>query len=292
MRTFQSSKQLCARALCTQQGNFGRALFNPPRQLWARPFAINKATNHHLYTSPGFPLPPPHSSRLLPPLLCAQLISPPSHIQASRDPHTPPPLLGMVASVCSLWPLCGHKEAIQAVRLKSGLSMALLQFLNLPGCGENSIRKFSCFIVRVEACCTGLPAGLPIKEIPVEPGLQCADSDGHHHTPRGHNLNYTIWTMYAESVSSYQCQTPLGARPFQSIRQLWVPPDQQGRALSNLSANFGRPRSTGARPFQSIRQLWARPDQRTLFNQQGNFGHALTNRASPFTIYQATLGAP
>jgi hypothetical protein len=74
--------------------------------------------------------------------------------------------------------------------------MAVLQFLNLPGCGEKCIRKFCYFIVRVEARCTGLPAGLPIKEIPVEPGLQSAGSDGHHHTPPGHNLNYTIWTMY------------------------------------------------------------------------------------------------
>ncbi len=41
----------------------------------------------------------------------------------------------------------------------------------------------------------GLPAGLPIKENPGEPGLQSAASDGHRHTPRGHNLNYTIWTM-------------------------------------------------------------------------------------------------
>jgi hypothetical protein len=51
------------------------------------------------------------------------------------------------------------------------IKMALLQFLNLPGFGENCIRKFSCFSVRVGACCTGLPAGLPIKENPGEPGL-------------------------------------------------------------------------------------------------------------------------
>jgi hypothetical protein len=89
--------------------------------------------------------------------------------------------------------------------------MTLLQFLNLPGCGENCIRKFSCYSVRVGACCTGLPAGLSIKENPGEPGLQSAASDGHRHTPRGHNLNYTIWTLYAESVSSQQCHSPLGA---------------------------------------------------------------------------------
>jgi hypothetical protein len=91
--------------------------------------------------------------------------------------------------------------------------MTSLQFLNLPGCGENCIRKFSGFSVRVGACCTGLPAGLPIKENPGEPGFgfQSAESDGHRHTPRGHNLNYTVWTLYAESVSSQQCHSPVGA---------------------------------------------------------------------------------
>jgi hypothetical protein len=35
--------------------------------------------------------------------------------------------------------------------------------------------------------CTGLPVGLPIKENP-----------GGRYTPRGHNLNYTIWILYAD----------------------------------------------------------------------------------------------
>jgi hypothetical protein len=43
---------------------------------------------------------------------------------------------------------------------------------------------------------------LPIKENPGEPSLQSPASDGHCHTTREHNLNYTIWTLYAESVSS------------------------------------------------------------------------------------------
>jgi hypothetical protein len=55
--------------------------------------------------------------------------------------------------------------------------------------------------VSVGAWCTGLPAGLPIKENAGETNLQSTASDGHRHTPRGHNLNYTIWTLYAESVS-------------------------------------------------------------------------------------------
>jgi hypothetical protein len=79
--------------------------------------------------------------------------------------------------------------------------MTLLQFLNLPGFGGNCIRKFSYFSVRVWAGCTGLPAGLPIKENLGDTRLQSTASDGHCHTSHGHNLNYTIWTLYAESVS-------------------------------------------------------------------------------------------
>ncbi len=121
--------------------------------------------------------------------------------QKVQQTYTPPQTWGMVASVCDLWPQCGHLETNQAVTLKSESSMTLLQFLNLPGCGENCIRKFSCFSVRVGAWCSGLPVGLPIKENLGDPSLQSAASDGHRHTPRGHNLIYTIWTLYAESVS-------------------------------------------------------------------------------------------
>jgi hypothetical protein len=118
-----------------------------------------------------------------------------------QQTHTPPYTWGMVASVCGLWPQCGHLEITQAVTLKSGSSMTLLQFLNLPDFGGNCIRKFSCFSVRVGAWCTGLPAGLPIKENLGDTSLQSTASYGHPHTPCGHNLNYTIWTLYAESVS-------------------------------------------------------------------------------------------
>jgi hypothetical protein len=144
-------------------------------------------------------------------LLSVSTAGPPSPlIPRPAQIHTPPPIWGMVASMCGLWPQRGHLETTQAVTLKSGSSMTLLQFLNLPGCGENCIIKFSCFSVRVEACGTGLPAGLPIKENPGEPDPQFAASDEHRHTPCGHNLNYTIWTLYAESVSSQQCHSPLG----------------------------------------------------------------------------------
>jgi len=49
----------------------------------------------------------------------------------------------MMASVCGLWPQCGQLETTQATTLKSGSGRTLLQFLNLPGWGENCIGKFS-----------------------------------------------------------------------------------------------------------------------------------------------------
>ncbi len=52
-------------ALINQQGNFGWALFNPPRQLWARPFQWVRQQTTTIYISPD----PPHSLRV-PPLLC------------------------------------------------------------------------------------------------------------------------------------------------------------------------------------------------------------------------------
>jgi hypothetical protein len=167
---------------------------------WARPNQSVRQLWYYLHTSPGLSPSTSHSLGLPPPHCLNSWSSLPPLIKASRDTHTPPPIWCMVASVCGLWPQCGHLETTQA----SGSSMTLLQFLNHPGCGENCIRKFSCFSVRVGACCTGLPAGLPIKENPEEPCYQSAASDGHRHTPRGHNLNYTIWTPYAESVSSHQ----------------------------------------------------------------------------------------
>ncbi len=90
----------------------------------------------------NFPL-PPHTAwdlLLLPPTAdSSSLLTP----RLWGGPHTPPSLLGMVASVCGLWPQCGQLETTQAITLKSGSSMTLLQFLNLPGCGGNCIRKFS-----------------------------------------------------------------------------------------------------------------------------------------------------
>jgi hypothetical protein len=130
-----------------------------------------------------------------------QLIHPPSSHQGhggTTHPSSPFGHGGLgVRPLASVWIVGDHPGHHTEVRI----NMALLQFLNLPGCGENCIRKFSCFSVRVGAWCTGLPAGLPMKENPGETNLQSAASDGHRHTPRGHNLNYTIWTLYAESAS-------------------------------------------------------------------------------------------
>jgi hypothetical protein len=106
-----------------------------------------------------------------------------------------------------------------------------------------------CFRVRVGAWCTGLPAGLPIKENPGDTSLQSTASDGHRHTPRGHNLNYTIWILYAESVEFFN--VTLWARPFQKGRALSHPPSQSEHALPER----GAPSPKGARPIQKGRAL-------------------------------------
>ena len=158
-RPYQSSKQ------------HGCALINQVSNMGA-PLLVSKAKFYHLHTSTGLSPSTSHSLGLPPSSLSQQLVlPPPSHQGQQRHTH-PSTHLGYgglsvrpLASVCGLWPQCGHLETTQAVTLKSGSSMTLLQFLNLPGCGENCIRKFSCFSVRVGACCTGLPAGLPLKKI-------------------------------------------------------------------------------------------------------------------------------
>ena len=116
-----------------QPGNFGLVSpFQSTRKLWARqPISINQATLNN--TWPGtcfFYLP----QQLAPPSSPKPRINEPTH------PSTP---FGHVALVRGLWPQCGQLETTWAITLKSGSSMMLLQFLNLHGCGENCIRKFS-----------------------------------------------------------------------------------------------------------------------------------------------------
>ena len=75
---------------------------------------------------------------------------------------------------------------------------------------------------------------MPVKVNPGEPALQSPASDGPRRTPRGHNLNYTIWTLDAESVSfPMTCHFPLG-------RARWNLSSNLGHARWNLSSNLGR----------------------------------------------------
>ena len=119
-----------------------------------------------------------------------------------QQTHSPPHTWGMMASVCGLWPQYGQLETTQAITLKSGSSRTLLQFLNLPGLGRNCIRSS---VISAWGWGQGvLPAcWVAYKSRPRRTSGQSTASDGHCHTPRGHNLNYTIWTLYAESVSSF-----------------------------------------------------------------------------------------
>ena len=83
-----------------------------------------------------------------------------------QQTHTPPHLghggLGE-RPLASVWTFGDHSGSQTEVRIKHDFTS--VPFLKLPGCGENCDRKFSCFSVRVGACCTGLPAGLPIKSL-------------------------------------------------------------------------------------------------------------------------------
>jgi hypothetical protein len=113
---------------------------------------------------------------------------------------------------------------------------------------------------------------LSIKENPGEPGFYSAASDGHRHTPRGHNLNYTIWTLYAESVSSHQAPFTQGAWALHpGARAL-----HQGARSSSRGA---RPSPRGA-PFSQ---------GQALYNLSSSFERALTSRGVHSSILLGKL---
>jgi hypothetical protein len=149
--------------------------------------------------------------------------------------------------------------------------------------------KFSCFSVRVQTCCTGLPPRLPIKEIPGEPGFQSAASYGHRHTPRDHNLNYTIWTLYAESVGFPVNVTLLWGTPTPIYQATWDAPtpiinlsSALVRALSNLSSKLGSAHSNLSTTWGACSQTtWSSPSPIC----QATWG-------APSPIYQTSWGAP
>jgi hypothetical protein len=149
--------------------------------------------------------------------------------------------------------------------------------------------KFSCFSVRVQTCCTGLPPRLPIKEIPGEPGFQSAASDGHRLTPRDHNLNYTIWTLYAESVGFPVNVTLLWGTPTPIYQATWDAPtpiinlsSALVRALSNLSSKLGSAHSNLSTTWGACSQTtWSSPSPIC----QATWG-------APSPIYQTSWGAP
>jgi hypothetical protein len=149
--------------------------------------------------------------------------------------------------------------------------------------------KFSCFSVRVQTCCTGLPPRLPIKEIPGEPGFQSAASDGYRHTPRDHNLNYTIWTLYAESVGFPVNVTLLWGTPTPIYQATWDAPtpiinlsSALVRALSNLSSKLGSAHSNLSTTWGACSQTtWSSPSPIC----QATWG-------APSPIYQTSWGAP
>jgi hypothetical protein len=128
--------------------NSGRATFNPSSHLGRTPFNpsshLGCAPNNQIGNFPCHLL-TLHSLEPSPFPLCAQLTTlhlPQLGQQRPTHPSTPLVHSGLRYG---LWPQCGHLETTQAVRLKSGSSMSLQQFIKFSGCGENCIRKFSVF---------------------------------------------------------------------------------------------------------------------------------------------------
>jgi hypothetical protein len=119
--------------------------------------------------------------------------------------------------------------------------------------------------MRVQTCYTGLPPRLPIKEIPGEPGFLSGASDGHRHTPRDHNLNYTIWTLFAESVGFSVNVILLWGTPTPIYQATWDAPTPIYQANWGASTQIYQTASAvkqlGVRPLQSVKQLGVRPLQ-------------------------------
>ena len=138
----------------------------------------------------------------------------------------------------------------------------------------------------MQTCCTGLPPRLPIKKIP---GFQSAASDGYRHTPRDHNLNYTIWTLYAESVGFPVNVTLLWGTPTPIYQATWDAPtpiinlsSTLVRALSNLSSKLGSAHSNLSTTWGACSQTtWSSPSPIC----QATWG-------APSPIYQTSWGAP
>ena len=143
---------------------------------------------------------------------------------------------------------------------------------------EKTASKVQLFQREGETCCTGLPPRLPIKKIP---GFQSAASDGHRHTPCDHNLNYTIWTLYAESVGFPVNVTLLWGTPTPIYQATWDAPtpiinlsSALVRALSNLSSKLG---SAHSNLSNYLGRVQSNNLEFALSNLSSNLGCALSN---------------
>ncbi len=91
-------------------------------------------------------------------------------------------------------------------------------------------------------------------------GPQSAASDGHRHTPREHNLHYTIWSLYAESVSFPINATLLWGARTPIYQATWGAPTPFYQATwGALTPIYQAIR--GALTPQSIKQFGAHPLQ-------------------------------
>jgi hypothetical protein len=68
---------------------------------------------------------------------------------------------------------------------------------------------------------------------------QSAASNGHCHTPCEHNLNYTIWILYAELVSvPQQLHHSATVSPLGCAQESWAGPQNLGGATNQSIKQF------------------------------------------------------
>jgi hypothetical protein len=97
--------------------------------------------------------------------------------------------------MASIWPSGDITDGQKEVKI----TMSIIQFIDLTV--KKSASKSSAVSAQEGGILYWPACWMPIKENLGGPSLQSAASDQHRHTLHGHNLNYTIWILYAESVS-------------------------------------------------------------------------------------------
>ena len=184
------------------------------------PLLVSKAKFYHLHTSTGLSPSTSHSLGLPPSSLSQQLVlPPPSHQDQQRHTH-PSTHLGYgclsVRPLASVWTFGDHPGRHTEVRIKH-------DFTSVPESSwlwRKLHQKVQLFQREGGGTLYWPACWVAYKRKSWRAWFQSAASDGHRHTPCGNNLNYTIWTLYAGSVSSHQAPFTQGCPPFTQGRAL------------------------------------------------------------------------